>query len=176
MPARTLVLLRHAKSSWADSALGDYDRPLNKRGRRDAPEMADRLRRRGLAPDLILTSGALRTRQTAAALVAALDLDESRLAHDSALYLASEERLLRRIQALDDGLRQVVLVAHNPGLTELVRRLGVADLENLPTCGYAEFSLALESWGLVGPQSARLVRLDYPKHSRPDSTANRPEG
>ena len=161
---RRLILLRHAKSSWSEPTLADYERPLNKRGRRDAPEMADRLRRRGPRPDRVVTSGARRTRQTADALVDALGLTAGQVEHDRDLYLADAERLLRFVHALDDRLQTVVVVAHNPGLTELVRRLGRTDLDNLPTCGYADFAFDCPSWGLVDVECARMLRLDYPKN------------
>ena len=163
-PTRQLVLLRHAKSSWKQPRLSDFDRPLNQRGRRDAPAMAERMRRRGLRPDLVLASAAVRASQTAVAMAEGLGLPPQALVTDESLYLADRERLLRRILALDDDLHCVVLVAHNPGLTELVRELGLPALDNLPTCGYAEFAFEVESWGLAGPDSARLLRLDYPKN------------
>lgn len=160
---RKLILLRHAKSSWQTPGLVDFDRPLNARGRRNAPDMAQRLRDRGLLPDLILSSPAQRTRETIAAMGLADTRPPPHIVFGTGLYLADPSGLLRAIHAADDRYPSLMLVAHNPGLTELIRALTGAGLDNLPTCGYAEIDCDVESWGLVEAGACRLIDIDYPK-------------
>ncbi|HEX6954692.1 MAG TPA: histidine phosphatase family protein, partial [Agromyces sp.] len=120
---KTLVLVRHAKSAWGDPTLADHERPLNDRGRRDAPEMGRRLRERGTMPDAILSSTAVRARSTAEALAEALDVDGSGLRLDERLYGSSPETILDVVGELDDELTTAIVVAHDPGLSDLAYRL-----------------------------------------------------
>ena len=129
----TLYVLRHAKSSWDDPALADDDRPLSARGRKNSAALADHVRREGISPEIVLCSAALRTRETLAALLPALEGD-TEIRIESRLYGASTEELLTRLREVPAPTRSVLLVGHNPGLESLVERLaGDVAPERLPT-------------------------------------------
>jgi phosphohistidine phosphatase len=164
---KRLILFRHAKSSWKDEQSSDVDRPLAGRGKRDAPRMGKRLKARHAAPELILASHARRAIETAKLLAEELGYDAAGLEIDENLYLASPDRILRAVGRLDDELACVLLVGHNPGLTELVNRL-VPDLalDNLPTSGVVAVDLNTTSWRDSATASAKLAFYDYP--SNPD--------
>lgn len=115
---KTIYLLRHAKSSWKDPSLGDFDRPLNKRGRTAAKAMAKELQRSGIAPDVILCSSARRTQETLLYLLKRLP-ERIRVDCTDALYLASPKDMLERLKALPSSVNSVMLIGHNPGLAEL---------------------------------------------------------
>jgi phosphohistidine phosphatase len=120
---KTLLLLRHAKSAWSDPRLDDHDRPLNGRGERAAKAMADHIVRQGPRPDLILCSTAMRTRQTLAPLVKRLEGPVPPIALENGLYLASEDALLGRLQAVADDVPTVLLIGHNDGIGQLAADL-----------------------------------------------------
>lgn len=162
-----LVLVRHAKASWAVPGQGDFERPLNPRGQRDAPEMGRRLAARGFAPDLFLASPAVRAHQTARNIARQLDFPREDIEWEPAIYEASAEDLLAILRGLDPGATRALLVGHNPGFTDLVNALTGADLANLPTCGVAEIDLAVDAWAAVAAGAGRLPRLDTPKRPLP---------
>jgi phosphohistidine phosphatase len=163
---KILILVRHAKSSWKDASLADRDRPLNKRGKRDAPEMGRRLAARGAAPDLIVSSPAARALATARIIAEAVGYPVDAIREDERLYLASPAELLEAIRDLDDGYDRVFLFGHNPGLTELVNELSEPAVDNVPTCGLVELRLAAERWADVSPDTVRRVSFDTPKSGR----------
>jgi phosphohistidine phosphatase len=166
---KILTLFRHAKSSWDDERLDDHDRPLAERGHRDARRMGKRLARREHRPDLLLTSSALRARQTADYLIAALDLGESRVRTERRIYLASPGDLLQVLEGLDDELRHVLLVGHNPGLTQLVNMLLPAlRLDNLPTAGVVAIHCHARRWRNLAEADRELDFYDSPKSDRKD--------
>lgn len=159
---KTLVLVRHAKSAWGDPTLADHDRPLNDRGRRDAPEMGRRLRERGTVPDAILSSTAVRARSTAEALAAAVGVDASGLTLDERLYGSSPDTILAVVGELDDELTTAIVVAHDPGLSDLAYRLS-GEIEHMPTCAVAEFRFAAWSWAELGESEPVDIRFDTPR-------------
>jgi phosphohistidine phosphatase len=165
---KQLILLRHAKSSWKNSTLDDADRPLADRGERDAPRMAARLKNRGAHPTLLLTSPARRALRTAEIVGLALGLGAAQLRTVPELYLASPEDIRGVLAAQDDKHDCVLVVGHNPGLTELVNELlpGLA-LDNLPTTGVVGMELATAHWRTAARMSGRLEYLDYPKNPAP---------
>ena len=114
-----MFLLRHAKSSWEDPELADYDRPLAPRGRRAAKLIAEHLRHESIVPTIVLCSSARRTRETLERIAPALG-EESSVQLERGLYAACEQRLLARLRALEDGVESALLIAHNPGLERLV--------------------------------------------------------
>lgn len=136
-----LILARHAKSDWGEG-LPDHERPLNARGRRDAPAMAARLARSGAGPALLLSSTAVRARTTAAEFGAALGLE---VELDPELYLAPAATLLEK--AVSSGAASVMLVAHDPGLSELAALLSERGIERMPTCAVARFRWRVDAWG-----------------------------
>jgi phosphohistidine phosphatase len=135
-----LVLARHAKSDWADEGLDDHDRPLNDRGRRDAFAMARTLLRAGVRPEVLLSSSAVRARETAEAFARAFDVD---VVENADLYLAAPEALLAAARAA--GSDEVMVVAHDPGMSALVSRLADRD-ERMVTCAVAVFTWHEGTW------------------------------
>ncbi|MCK9893931.1 histidine phosphatase family protein [Frankia sp. AgB32] len=166
---RRLMLLRHAKSDWADAATPDADRPLSESGRRACDLLARHLAAQDSAPDLILCSSAVRTRQTVAGLAHALPASVPVLVEDR-LYLAEARELLERLQEIDDGVPSVLLVAHNPGIHTLAVALLApedrARIPTFPTAALAVEDLEVSRWAELGQQSTRLVSYVTPRELR----------
>ena len=141
---KTLLVLRHAKSSWKEPGLTDHERPLNKRGRRDAPRMGALLRDKNLIPDLIFCSTALRARETAE-LVAVHSGYPGEIHYETDLYMASPEVYLRNLLALGDDLQRVMVIGHNPGVEVLVSLL-TGQNETMPTAALAVLELPIQTW------------------------------
>ena len=161
---KTLFLIRHAKSSWDDTALPDKDRPLDDRGRRDAPKMGKRLAKRDVEPDLILSSPARRALTTAEVIAKKLDYELEDIVLDDRLYAGGADDLLNVIHKLGDELERVMLFGHNPELTELAHRLS-SEITHMPTCAVAEFTFNAKSWSSIGKAKVARVALDFPKKS-----------
>jgi phosphohistidine phosphatase len=142
---KTLLLLRHAKSSWDDSTLEDHERPLNKRGRKDAPRMGTLVREHNLTPDLIITSDAVRARLTAEAVAEKAEY-AGEIVTDPRLYLAAPDDIvsvLRTVPGTTAG--KVMIVGHNPGLEELLARM-TGEPEGMPTAALAQIELPIDRW------------------------------
>ena len=162
---KKLVIMRHAKSSWKDSTLNDHDRPLNKRGERDAPAMGKRLANRSVSPDLIVSSTAVRAITTARAVAETIHYDIHKIVQSRKLYLADLDQLIQIIQKLDNDLELVFLFGHNPGMTELANHLGTTPIVNLPTCGFVELHYDCNSWKEIKHAKPTLEYFDYPKNT-----------
>jgi phosphohistidine phosphatase len=164
---KKLTLIRHAKSSWKYPALADYDRPLNKRGRKDAPMMAKRLAKRGFAPQRILSSTALRALRTAEVIAGVIDLPFRAIEVDPLIYGADDHHLLERIRNFAFEDEWVAIVGHNPEMTLLTRRLSGERLNNLPTCGIAEMHFESDQWQGLGRRETTpsFFNVDYPKNT-----------
>lgn len=160
---RNLLIVRHAKSSWNEAGLPDHERPLNRRGERDAPFMGAVLRQRGFRPEAIVSSPARRARMTAERLAEALGYAEADIAIRAAMYEQGLEGAFSVLQSLDDRWHRVILVGHNPDLLRLINLLGGETLTHLPTCGMAALEFELDSWTHVYEGSGRLAYFDYPK-------------
>jgi phosphohistidine phosphatase len=174
MPMKELLVLRHAKSSRDDPRLDDHDRPLTKRGERDARAIGEHIQSQGLAPKLVLCSSARRARDTFALIAPFLPADhEMRI--ERALYLASARALLKRLQALGDAVPSVLLIGHNPGLEELVLQLARKDGEDgeraarlaieekYPTGALAVLRFAARRWSSLAQGKGKLVALVRPR-------------
>lgn len=159
---KTLYLVRHAKSSRDDPTLPDRKRPLNDRGKRDAPAMAERLAGQGVKPDLILSSPAVRALATAQAFAKKFDYAITDLVEDDRLYATAADDLLDLIHELDDQQKRVMLFGHNPELTALAHRLS-SEIVEMPTCAVAEFRFDTKSWASVGTQAPASAVLHRPK-------------
>lgn len=160
--SRTLLLVRHAKSSWDDPDLADLARPLNRRGTRDVAAMAQRLAVRPDGPQLIVTSPAMRARRTAEAVAAALGRDPESVIVDPRVYDATVTRLLEVIRSLDDRHARAMLVGHHPGITDTVNALTDANIERMTTCSIAEIRLEISSWSELREGGATLRALFTP--------------
>lgn len=161
---KTLILVRHAKSSWSEPGLADKDRPLNARGERDAPRMGKRLARRELKPDLILSSPAVRALETARLIARKLDCKRADIRVDDRLYAAEAGDLLQVLRELGDRPKCVMLVGHNPELTELAHRLS-SKVGYMPTCAVAVFAFGAKSWARIGAEAPEEAVLYTPKQS-----------
>jgi phosphohistidine phosphatase len=161
---KTLFLVRHAKSSWDDTALSDKDRPLNDRGRRDAPKMGKRLAKRDVRPDLILSSPAMRALTTAQIIATALDYRLEDIVVNHRLYAGEVDDLLNVIAKLGDKPERVMVFGHNPELTDLAHRLS-NEITHMPTCAVAAFTFDTKSWSSIGGATLAAVAFDYPKKS-----------
>jgi phosphohistidine phosphatase len=162
---KTLLVLRHAKSDRGDTAIRDHDRPLAPRGEADTPQMGIALRALGAIPDYLLTSTAVRARETARLVAAAMGY-EGPVVEEPGVYAASVETLLAMLRACDDA-STLLLVGHNPGLEELIGLLtGGVDAEpivRLPTAGLACLSLDIAEWSYLRPACGLLHWLLTPR-------------
>lgn len=158
-----LVLLRHGKSSWDDARLDDFERPLAPRGLRNVPEMGRRLARRGLVPDLVVSSTAVRALATARGVAREIGYREDRIREAPELYLASPDEILAVIRSTPAGIGALMVVGHNPGLTELANRLDDIRLDNMPTAAMLCVEFNASSWADIRPAEAELCWFDYPK-------------
>jgi phosphohistidine phosphatase len=159
---KTLLLVRHAKSSWDDPDLPDEDRPLNARGKRDAPRMGKRLAARGVKVDLILSSPAARAIKTARILADELDYKLKDIVVDDRLYPGAAEDLLQIVHDLGNKLNRVMLVGHDPAFSKLAHRLS-PEISHMPTCAVAEFKFNARTWPDVHKATLATITFDFPK-------------
>ena len=160
---KRLTLLRHAKSSWDNPDLNDFERPLNKRGQRDAPLMGNYLAGQGDLFDLILVSPAIRARMTAEAIAEQLAIDNECLTFYEHIYQATVSELVALLRTIAEDQQNVLLVGHNPGITDLANYLVDGRLENIPTCGIFSVELQVQSWQQLDRGATRLLFYNYPK-------------
>ncbi len=165
---KTLTIVRHAKSSWDHPSLADSERPLNERGERDAPVMARRIQKAGIRPSLILSSHAVRAWSTARVIAKELNYPLEFLQREKDMYLASAERLLSIVARQDEGFNNMMIVGHNPGLTDLVNLLLPGTTGNLPTCGVVSVTFERDHRDLRGHGAGRLPPDDDPSKTRGD--------
>ncbi len=163
MPAvKRITLLRHAKALPPAGEVADRDRPLNDRGRQDAPRMGRRLVAAGIRPSLIVTSPATRALQTARLVAREIGYPLEFLQREPDLYLASPQEMLQVIARQDNSFSDILLCGHNPGITELANQLTGAAIDNVPTCGMVVIEAEITSWSRLGA-GARLSLFDSPK-------------
>ncbi len=163
---KRLLLVRHAKSSWDSDALTDFDRPLNKRGMSNAPEMAERLLDSNIKLELIVSSPAQRAISTAHAFANVLHVNPENVICHSPLYEAEVMTFYETICQLDDKYNTVALFAHNPGITDFVNTLGLEFIENIPTCGVVSISVDIEKWSDFETASKKNDFFDFPKNKQ----------
>ncbi len=165
---KRLTLMRHAKSSWADPGQSDFQRPLNRRGERDAPEMGRRLKLAGARPSLILSSPAVRALTTARQVAHALGYPREFLQTEPAVYLATSERLREIVSLLDDRYRDVLIVGHNPGISAFANAISDANVEDLVTGALVVVDLNVDTWqALMTAGRGRCLLHDYPRRTDP---------
>jgi phosphohistidine phosphatase len=163
---KTLILIRHAKSSRKNPGVPDRLRPLNKRGKRDAPVMGERLAERGIEVERVICSSATRALATVEAITEEIGYPWDKVIVDERFYHADAPELLEVIQGLDDHLDCVMCFGHNPGLTDLGDYLCPYYIDNVPTCGVVELRFDVDTWALVGESEPIAVDFDYPKKRR----------
>ncbi len=160
---KSLTIVRHAKSSWEERGLSDRERPLNKRGKRDAPVMGERVAKAGIRPSQIISSPAVRAWKTAREFAKQLGYPVEFLQREDGLYLASLDNLLDVVATQDNGFNHLMLFGHNPGLTDFANYLVPGLTSNLPTAGVVSVDIDSEDWMLYDRPKCKLVLHDYPK-------------
>ncbi len=160
---KTLYLIRHAKSSWKDSSLSDWERPLNKRGKRDAPFMAQLLVDKGIRPDLIISSFANRALTTAKVFARTADYPENEIDVRKEVYMAHASELLNIIKAVSDEHDTLFMFGHNPDFTFLANQFNDGFIDNVPTCGIVHIVFQNESWAEIDYDNGQMLNFEYPK-------------
>ena len=158
---KTLFLLRHAKSSWADTGIPDFERPLNGRGQKTAPFVGNLMKERALIPELIICSPAKRARETANLVCLAAGFDEA-IKFEPQIYEATVGTLVSIAAEIDNSYDSTLLVGHNPSFSGLVGHLS-GSLEQMPTAAVANLEIDVETWPALRAQSGRLVWHVKPK-------------
>lgn len=164
---KTLLLVRHAKSSWDAPGLSDFDRPLNERGKNDAPEMAKRLKAKGVSIDLFVSSPAKRAKKTARYFAETFDLKKDDIVLIDDLYLASPPAFASAISGMDDKYNTAALFAHNPGITEFASSLTNVRVDDMPTCAVFAVQAECDSWSSFADAEKKFLFFDYPKNPLP---------
>ena len=161
---KQLLLIRHGKSSWDISELSDHERPLNERGKRDAPRMAAALKSREIEPGHIASSSAVRAATTARILAERISYPEAKIIYDRSLYLASAREILTVVQQFDESVETAFLFGHNPGMHALVNRLALSDpVDEFPTLAVGWLNLNIEFWGEAEFGCGTLTELLTPR-------------
>ncbi len=159
---KTLLLVRHAKSSWKDQSLPDQQRPLNKRGHASALDMGQRLSQRHIEIERIISSPALRALTTARYLADAIGFDQDEILVDSELYFSGVQSMLTLVQHCDAEINTLMLVGHNPDMTSFSNYLSGYHTSNMPTCAISTIEFDRE-WKNISRSSGTLLDYDYPK-------------
>jgi phosphohistidine phosphatase len=160
---KKILLVRHAKSDWGDASLGDFDRPLNDRGKRDAPVMAKRMLEKKVEIDAIISSSAKRAASTAKIFREIFDLKKSRLFFEEELYMAGSASFYTVIENADDKFDTIALFSHNPGITGFANELTDARIDNIPTCGVFAIKINTDTWKDFKKAKKEFWFFDYPK-------------
>ena len=161
---KTLVLIRHAKSSWENGHSSDYERPLNERGRNSLPIMANAISKLNYRKMSFLSSSATRAKQTAIGICAELGYDINEIGFEKNLYHSSPETMLSFINKVSNNFETLFLFAHNPGITEAVDYFSEHYIDNMPTCGLVQINFEIDDWALVSKGLGSFVLFDYPKN------------
>jgi phosphohistidine phosphatase len=160
---KTLYLVRHAKSSWKYPDLDDFERPLNKRGRKNAPFMGTILKELKVAPDLIVSSPANRAATTARTIASKIDYPLEKIRYSETIYEFSDDILAGVIQNTGDSVNDLMLVGHNPALTDLANYIGDQPIGNIPTSGVFCLDLDIVSWSQIKRNCGKVKFFEYPK-------------
>ena len=160
---KTLYLVRHAKSSWKYPNLDDFERPLNKRGRKNAPFMGSVLKKLKVAPDLVISSPANRAAMTARIIAAAISYPLENILYSETIYEFSENVLIHVVKQIDDAVNKAMVVGHNPAINGLANYIGDQPISNIPTCGVFCVELDISSWAKIGEHCGKLKFFEFPK-------------
>jgi phosphohistidine phosphatase len=160
---KTIYLIRHAKSSWSEIGMSDFDRPLNKKGKKDLPYMANRLKEFGIKPDLILSSPAKRAKRTTKEIAQTIGYNEEDIVYKESLYDSCYTNYRYLLDSIDDKIDSIFIIAHNPTLTDVGEKLSGAILTNIPTCSIVAIAFEVESFKDITEESGKILFFDYPK-------------
>lgn len=162
---KTLVLVRHAKSSWDNLLLSDFDRPLNDRGKEEAPIMAKRIKERKVKIDCFVSSPAKRAKKTAKIFMKIYENDKDKLLLLPTLYEASSKDFYNAVEQLDNKFDCVAIFSHNPGITDFVNTLTDYSVDNIPTSGVFAVSISMKEWRDFKNSKKELLFFDFPKNA-----------
>ncbi len=162
---KKLILIRHGKSEWNGETLPDFERPLNKRGKRDCPVMAQRMVEANIMPERWISSTAKRARETVEIMNKVFALDEKRITWSDRLYLASPAEIAEVIAREGGEASTLFLTGHNPGISELAAAISGVRLDNIPTCGIFGVQAEIENWSEINTKRFTFDFFDYPKKS-----------
>jgi phosphohistidine phosphatase len=161
---KTLLIIRHAKSSWDIGSLNDFDRPLNDRGKKDAPAMAQRLLDKKTSIDAFVSSPAKRAKKTAEYFCSTYNRSEADIIFIDALYHANVQAFYHVVENLDDSFNTVALFSHNPGITEFINELTEKmKLDSMPTCAIFAVKIDIDKWKEFKKATKEFLFFDYPK-------------
>ncbi|MBS1597138.1 MAG: histidine phosphatase family protein [Bacteroidetes bacterium] len=160
---KTVLLVRHAKSSWDDASVKDFDRTLNERGKKNAPEMAARIVKRKIDIGLLISSPAKRAKTTAILFGKEFKMNEADILFDKDLYHAEPSVFFNIISNIDDKYKSIAVFAHNPGITEFANLLTAMRIDNIPTCGVFAIAVEIERWNDFNKGKKNFLFFDYPK-------------
>ena len=163
---KTLILVRHAKSDWGDPSLDDFDRPLNDRGKRDAPDMAERLLNKKIGIDAFISSPAKRAKKTASIFASAYKVDKDDIIFRDELYGAGENIFTDVVTNADNKFDTIAVFSHNPGITDYANTLSTTSIDNIPTCGVFAVKADCDSWKDFANAKKELLFFDYPKAAK----------
>ena len=161
--SKQLLLIRHAKSDWNDPSLIDADRPLNDRGKKDAPEMAKRVADRKIKIDALISSPAKRAEKTSKYFAKEFDFDKKDIIIESKLYEAGLQNFFEVIENLKDKWDCVAIFSHNPGITDFANSLTDTRIDNIPTCGIFAIKINTKHWTDFKEAKKEFWFVDYPK-------------
>jgi phosphohistidine phosphatase len=161
---KTLLLIRHAKSSWEQPGVSDFDRPLNERGKNDAPQMAKKVKEKGIELDHLVSSPAKRARKTAKYFAEEFGLKKEDIKLVEELYGATQSEFLKAVTDINDKYKTIALFSHNPGITDFASSLTNVRVDDMPTCAVFALHVETDSWKDFPGAEKKFLFFDYPKN------------
>ncbi|MEO6406394.1 MAG: histidine phosphatase family protein [Ferruginibacter sp.] len=163
---KNLFIVRHAKSSWDDINLNDFERPLNERGKKDAPAMAEKMQDQKIKIDAFVSSPAKRARKTCEAFCKVYNVPKEKIIFEDDLYNAVAKNFYDVIEKIDDENKRVAIFSHNPGITDFVNSLiSSVNIDNMPTCAVFAIKSDIETWLDFRTSEKHFLFFEYPKHN-----------
>lgn len=160
---KRLFLVRHAKSSWSNHELRDFERPLNKRGNRDAPFMGKLIKEKGIRPDLLISSPAKRALTTAQYFAEKLNYANEDIVEEDDLYEGGSRDIKKVVSEQDENISSIMLFGHNPGLTDFCNHISDRQIDNIPTSAVVSLILKTDKWNDISKATCKLEFFEYPK-------------
>lgn len=162
---KKIYFIRHAKSSWEDESLSDFERGLNGRGKRDVVTMGKRLAKYNIFPDAVISSPAKRAKKTAKKICKEIGFIKQDIIYEASLYESSFEDYLEIIHSLSDDINSIFIIAHNPTITDVAERLGNIMIGNMPTCSICCVSFDVKDFKDIKAKEGKVVFFDFPKNT-----------